>query len=242
MKDFFLVIPARLGSTRFPNKVFYKIKKKTILEWIYLKCKKIIDKKNIYIVTENTEILEFCKKKKINCFLTKKTLTGTDKIFEFSKYFKAKFYLNVQCDEIFFDLSGLMKLLKEAKKNTNKVINCYTKITNKNEYVSKNVPKMVFDKNSYLLYSSRGAIPSNKSSKFQIAFKQVCLYSFPYKQLQLFGNFNKKTKFENLEDIEINRFLELGQKVLLLKTKGSRRSIDTPEDYNFAKKNFNKFY
>lgn len=242
MKDFYLVIPARLESSRLPNKVMLTIKKKTILEWIYLKCRKTINKKNIYILTENIEIVDFCKQKKINCFLTKKTLTGTDKIFEFSKFYKAKFYINVQGDEIFFDTKSLKKIIYTAKKNPRKLLNCYTEIKNKKEYFSQNVPKMVFDSNSNLLYSSRAPIPSNKLKKFIMAYKQVCIYSFPYRELQYFGKLKKKTRFENFEDIEINRFIELGFKVLLIKSKGSIRAIDTIEDYRFAKKNFKKFY
>ena len=242
MRNFYLVIPVRLESSRLPKKVMFEIKKKTILEWIYLKCQKSVNKKYIYILTQNKEIVTFCKEKKINCFLTKKTLTGTDKIFEFSKFYKAKFYINVQGDEIFFDTKLLKKVISFAKKNPSKLINCYAEIRDKKEYFSQNVPKMVFDINSNLLYSSRAPIPMNKSGEFSKAYKQVCIYSFPLKQLKHFGKLKKKTKFENIEDIEINRFLELGFKILLIKSKGSIRAIDTIEDYRFAKKNFENYY
>jgi len=242
MKDFYLIIPVRLESSRLPRKVMYLIKEKTILEWIYLKCLKCVKKENIYVVTEDKEVLNFCKNKNINSFLTKKTLTGTDKIYEFSKFKKAKFYINVQGDEIFFDINSLKKLIITAKKNPKKIINCYTKIEDEREYFSPNVPKMVFDKKSFLMYSSRAPVPSNKMHKFIEAYKQVCLYSFPHKQLSEFGTLKKKTKFEKIEDIEINRFLEMSYKVLLIQTKGSNRAIDTLSDYKYAKKNFSQFY
>ena len=242
MKEFYLIIPVRLASSRLPRKVMYLIKQRTILEWIYLKCLKCVKKENIYVVTEDKEVINFCNSKNINSFLTKKTLTGTDKIYEFSKIKKAKFYINVQGDEIFFDKNALKKLINTAKKNPKRIINCYTKIIDEKEYISPNVPKMVFDKKSFLMYSSRAAIPSNKLNKFIEAYKQVCLYSFPYKQLNEFGILQKKTKFEKIEDIEINRFLEMCFKVLLIQTNGSNRAIDTLSDYKFAKKNFSKFY
>ena len=242
MNNFYLVIPVRLASTRLPNKVMYKIGGKTILEWIYLKCLKCVNRKNIFVLTEDKEVISFCNSKKIQSILNKKTKTGTDKIYEFSKARKAKFYLNVQGDEIFFSTKALKRLIISAKKNNDTIINCYTKISNNEEYLSRNVPKMVFDRNGYLLYASRGPIPSSKVDIFNNSFKQVCLYSFPYKQLQKFGSMKNKTQFEKFEDIEILRFLELGFKVLLIRSEGSNRAIDTIQDYNFAKKNFKKFY
>ena len=72
MNNFYLVIPVRLASTRLPNKVMYKIGGKTILEWIYLKCLKCVNRKNIFVLTEDKEVISFCNSKKIQSFLTKK--------------------------------------------------------------------------------------------------------------------------------------------------------------------------
>ena len=38
--------------------------------------------------------------------------------------------------------------------------------------------------------------------------KQVCIYGFTKKELEKFHGFGKKTNLEELEDIEILRFLE----------------------------------
>ena len=80
------------------------------------------------------------------------------------------------------------------------------KLIKKSDYINLNVPKLVFDNKLNLMYMSRGKIPSNKTNKFFCAYKQVCIYSFPYDQLKKFGSKKNKTKFENIEDIEILRF------------------------------------
>ena len=46
---------------------------------------------------------------------------------------------------------------------------------------------------------------------------------------------NKKTPIENIEDIEILRFLELGFKVKMIKMSDKSLSVDNPEDLEKAK-------
>ena len=70
----------------------------------------------------------------------------------------------------------------------------------------------------------------NKFNKFNFAYKQVCIYSFPYKILKKFGKKKIKSKFENSEDIEILRFLELGINVKMLKLSNSSIGVDTKKD------------
>ena len=66
---------------------------------------------------------------------SKNCLTGTDRIAEVAKKYKAKFYLNVQGDEPICNTSDIKKLLRYAKKYPNKIINGYTKITNKKIFI-----------------------------------------------------------------------------------------------------------
>ncbi len=68
-----IVIQARTGSKRLPNKLFYKIGNKTILEHIIYSLKKTKLLKNTIVATTNLnqdkKIVNFCKKKKIKIFL-----------------------------------------------------------------------------------------------------------------------------------------------------------------------------
>jgi 3-deoxy-manno-octulosonate cytidylyltransferase (CMP-KDO synthetase) len=51
------VIPARLASTRFPNKVLAKIGKKTLLQMVYEQIKSVGCVDKIYIATCDEEII-----------------------------------------------------------------------------------------------------------------------------------------------------------------------------------------
>ena len=66
------------------------------------------------------------------------------------------------------------------------------------------------------------------------AMQQVCIYGFFRHHLERFMNQKIKTKFEESEDIEILRFIEMGIAVRMLELEGSPIHVDTPEDLERA--------
>ena len=179
--------------------------------------------------------------KQFQSFLNKrKCLTGTDRLPELARKIKRKFYFNVQGDEIFFSTSALKKIINETVRLKKNITNGMTKIKNIKEFISLSVPKVVTNNKDYLLYMSRSPIPGNKNKKFVSGYKQVCIYGFPRKSILTLNKFKSKTKNENIEDIEILRFLDLGEKVKMIKVNGSKLAIDTYKDFNEAKKCYYK--
>jgi|TARA_Y100000389_G_C17465886_1_gene525496 3-deoxy-manno-octulosonate cytidylyltransferase (CMP-KDO synthetase) len=236
MKKFFVVIPARLKSTRLPNKPLIKIKGKELILRTYEQCVKAVNKKQIIVATDSQKILNFCKKNNINGIITsKKCLTGTDRVAQVAKKIKADFYINLQGDEPFFNPKDLKKIINYALKNPNQIVNGYSNINDKISFRNPSIPKVVFDKNNYLIYMSRAAIPTTKKNDFKKAWRQICVYSFPRKVL-LKSNRSKKTPIEQIEDIEILNFIENGYKVKMLKLSNSSLAIDTPQDLKKAEK------
>jgi 3-deoxy-manno-octulosonate cytidylyltransferase (CMP-KDO synthetase) len=236
MKTFIVVLPARMGSTRLNGKPLINIGGLPMIIRTYYQCLKAVDKKLIYVATDSDEIKNICEHYDVQCILTsEKCLTGTDRVAEVSKKIKAKFYINVQGDEPFFNPNDLKKLIIFAKKNPKDVINGYTEIKNKKFFESQSIPKVVFDKNNNLIYMSRAPIPSNKKKNFKIGWRQVCAYSFPIKSLEFFSKFKKKTIIESIEDIEILRFIENGIKVKMIKMSDKSISIDEKDDLDKAK-------
>jgi 3-deoxy-manno-octulosonate cytidylyltransferase (CMP-KDO synthetase) len=241
MLDYILVIPARLQSTRLPNKLLIKINKKTVLERVWEKCVKAVGKKKVYVATGDKKILDFCKIMKINTVLTSKNcLTGTDRIYEVSKKIIARIYINVQGDEIFVRPKSIKKVINYCKKNRNNfVVNAYTDIKNEEEFRSSSVPKIIIDNKNNLLFVTRSPSPTNKKFNFIKAFKQVCIYAYPRNSLLKLKK-NKKSFLERIEDIEILRFVENGIKVKMIKVQGSELAIDEKKDVIAAIKLFDK--
>ena len=233
---YIVVIPARYKSKRLPGKPLANIGGLPMIVRTYNQCAKVISKDKIVVATDNLKIKNVCDEHNIKSIITSnKCLTGTDRVAEVAKKIKCNFYINVQGDEPFFNPNDLKILIKEAEKKPNEVINGYTEIKNKKLFFNSSIPKVVFDKNGYLLYMSRGPIPSNKALEFRKAWRQVCAYSFPRKALIDFTKTKNKTPIELLEDIEILRFLENGYKVKMIKMSNKSLAVDNNEDLEKAK-------
>ena len=232
MRDFILVIPARLESTRLPRKLLIKVEGKTIIERTFncaLSALKQRDK--IFVATDSNEIEQHCISFGANVVLTSRNcLTGTDRVAEVADKIKAKQYINLQGDEPIFPEKELCFFIKEAMKYPDDVSTAITKIKNENDYRNLSIPKMVFSNSKRLLYSSRASIPANKRNFFKEGYKHVCVYAFNKKHLAAFKNHPEKTYFELIEDLEINRFLELDIPVNCIELNKSGKAIDTSED------------
>ena len=232
---YLVVIPARYKSERLPGKPLLNIGGIPMVVRTYNQCIKVVNKDKVIVATDSHKIKKVCDKYKINSIMTsEKCLTGTDRVAEVAKKINCKFYINVQGDEPFFNPADLKKLIKAAIKSPNVIINGYTEIKDKELFFNNTIPKLVFDKKSYLLYMSRAPIPANKKYDFQQGWRQVCAYSFPKKELLVFTKNKKKTKIEFYEDIEILRFLELGRKVKMIKMSNKSLSVDTQDDLDKA--------
>lgn len=239
--EYLLVIPVRLQSSRLPNKPLIDFNGIPMIIATAINCAKVVPKKNIIIATDSVKIKKLSKKYDFNCIITsKKCLTGTDRVAEVAKKIKKKYYINLQGDEPIFDLKDIKKFLNFAKKNKTAVLNGYCTIKSKKEFESTNTPKVVFDNANRLLYMSRSTVPGNKNRDFICGFRQVCIYSFPRKKLFTFIEKKEKTFFEKIEDIEILRFLEIGEVVKMIKLSSNSISVDTKEDYIKALKIYKK--
>ncbi len=237
MDDYLVVIPARYNSKRLPGKPLININGIPMIIRTYNQCKKAVPETKIIVATDNKKIKKICNNFKIKSIITStKCLTGTDRLAEVAKKIKKKFYINVQGDEPICNPLDIKKIIEHAKRSPNQIINGYTRIKNKEMFNSPNIPKVVFDKNENLLYMSRAPIPSNKKKAFIKAWRQVCIYSFPYKCLKDFSSVKKKSLLESIEDLELNRFIEMGYKVKMLKMSDKSLAVDTATDLRKVRK------
>ena len=83
---YYLIIPARYNSKRFPGKPLADICGTPMIIRTYNQCKKVVPESKILIATDDLRIKKVCEKKHINVIMTsKKCLTGTDRIAEVAK-------------------------------------------------------------------------------------------------------------------------------------------------------------
>lgn len=224
-----ILIPARYNSSRFKGKPLKKIFGKEMVVRVAEQCAKAVNKKNIFIVTDSYKIRRVAKNNDFNVIMSPKYLsTGTDRIAYAARKLKSKIFINVQGDEPLIQPRDIKKIINEKKKYSNYVICGYAVEKNFSKVKDKNTIKAVMTQNKDLIYFSRSVIPGKKK-KDNITFnKQVCIYAFSRKQLQIFSR-SKRSSLESIEDIELLRFLDLGIKIKLVKVSPSI-SVDIPKN------------
>jgi len=231
MRDYVVVIPARLGSTRLDRKPLAEICGKPMIIHTYFRALEATPAENIFIATDSEEIKRICQSYNANVVMTSESCkTGTDRVAEFATKIEAKAYINLQGDEPLMDANNIRKVIKLAKENPKSIINGWTEITSSEEYYSRNIPKVAVKKNGTLMYMSRSPIPGSKNNEFCRAKKQVCVYSFPNEALSWLRINPSKTNIEEIEDIEILRFIESDWPVQMTELQGYSIAVDTRED------------
>lgn len=230
-KSFLVVIPARMSSKRLPNKPMRKIAGISMIRRTYNQALLAVkDSSLIIVATDSEEIKEEIEAHGGRAVLTSSNcLTGTDRVREVSLSQSADIYINLQGDEPIFPVSSLIQFIDYARNCESKICTGIYRLENEDEFRSLNVPKMVVTKNYKLMYSSRAPIPSNKEGIFKGGYKHICIYSFTKDMLELYAS-PSKTKVEEIEDLEINRFLERGQEVQCVELIKAGIAVDTIED------------
>ena len=135
--------------------------------------------------------------------------------------------------------NNLILFIKKALKFNKSICIGRSRIST-SSFLNKNIPKVVCDEFNNLIYISRAPIPSSKKKISSENFGQVNLYSYPSKFLNS-KLLNKKSKLEEIEDIEVIRFLEKGEKIKVIDLISNNHPVDIPSDIkiveNILKKN-----
>ena len=226
-----VVIPARFQSSRFPGKPLVDINGKPMIQHVWEKCISAVDKKLVYIATDNQKIATVCQNFGANVVMTSDTCkTGTDRVAEANLQLNFDFLINVQGDEPLVNPADINKVISEYLNHPGQVINAMCPIASEDEFRSLNVPKIVVTSSSRLMYMSRSPIPITKTNDFKKSFKQVCIYAFSKEHLVFFSGFEQKMPIEEIEDIEILRFLENDIPVRMVEVEAGSVAVDIPAD------------
>ncbi len=234
------VIPARMGSSRFPGKPLKLISGMPMIEHVYKRSLLCTSLNELYVATCDLEI-----KKVVESFGGKVIMTSynhercTDRIAEAISDIDCDIVVNIQGDEVLVNPEMISNSIDELKKKniSYKTVNNVSKIFNKEEFEDPNNVKVVFNKNKEALYFSREPIPNNiKNYDYgYYGYKQVCIISFTKDYLFEFNSL-KQTALEVSESIDMLRCLENGHKVKIVETEFLNWSVDTKTDLEHVNK------
>ncbi len=229
--NYLIVIPARLGSTRLPNKPLIDILGKSLIQRTYEQVLKVVPNEKILVATDSVDIVTHLKTLGYNSELTSnECLTGTDRVAEIAQKYNFDYYINVQGDEPIINPLDIQLMINCLASANGKILNGFTEITDASDFYSVTIPKVVVRPDGRLLYMSRSPIPGNKKNVFNRSWRQICIYAFPKQALLEFQTQKQKTTLEEIEDIEILRFLEMGYDVQMVEMSNESIAVDTAED------------
>ena len=115
------IIQARSSSKRFPKKIFRKIKKRTLIEMVIRRLKKVKKIKKIIVATSNKpsddKLANYLKKKKINLYRGKLN-DVTDRLYNASA--GNNYFIRINGDSPLIDPSLINKMIKIFKEKKTK--------------------------------------------------------------------------------------------------------------------------
>lgn len=233
------VIPARYQSSRFEGKPLAEICGKLMIERVYLQALKVKEFDTVYVATDDKRIYDACVSRNVNCIMTSSShRTGTDRIGEVARKIPADLYVNIQGDEPLIEPETIRKAILpfiENPKTDIQVTNLMTEIHDPVDLINDTVPKVIASKEGRGVYLTRSAAPFPKGSINAKYYKQVCVYGFTPEALDFYCKYGEKygkAKIEEIEDIEILRFIENGYRVQYIEVASDTIAVDTPNDLN----------
>jgi 3-deoxy-manno-octulosonate cytidylyltransferase (CMP-KDO synthetase) len=226
-----VVIPARLGSYRFPQKSLTKILGIPMIIHVMKRAELCDFIDNVYVATPDDEIADCVFKYGGNAILTEtECKRGSDRVYEAYKKVGGDVIVNLQGDEPLVT-PGMLKIAIETLLDDTSLscVNLFRYI-NHEEAKDKNESKVVTDPNGIALYYSREPVPTTWLGDNKIKYKaEVAIMPFTSKSLVDFS----KLPFGELEEIESNdmlRFVEHGRKVKIVESPDLTLSVDVPND------------
>jgi 3-deoxy-manno-octulosonate cytidylyltransferase (CMP-KDO synthetase) len=232
------IIPARMGSSRFPGKPMSKIHGTPMIGHCYYRTKMCEDLLDTYVATCDKEIHDYILSIGGNSVMTSDMHErATDRTAEAMLKIENEIgeqidiVVMVQGDEPMVVPEMISQSLKPFKENSSiNVVNLMAHMETVNEFEDPNEVKVVIDNNNDALYFSREPIPSRKKGYTNVSMlKQVCIIPFKRDYILRFNEM-KETELEKIESVDMMRILENGDKVHMVMTDFNSFSVDTEDD------------
>ena len=238
--NFWVVIPARLKSTRFPEKMLANIMGKSMISRVIEKAM-ISGASRVIVATDSEKIKSAISTYNAECIMTSGDHpSGSDRICE------ALEKAGADCNQVVVNLQGdeplinpdTVKHLAILKTNCREdVTTVVSRFESAEEIVSPDCVKVVTTECGQALYFSRAMIPFDRDASTASAntkessyLKHIGIYSFYAGSLEEYVA-NGECNLEKLEKLEQLRWLWMGKKIKVLRDDFSGSTgIDTPED------------
>ncbi len=227
------IIPARMGSTRFPGKPLANLLGRTMIEHVY---KRVALSKFIsetYIATCDEAIRQAATAFGAPVIMTSDSHErASDRVAEAIANIEGDLIVMVQGDEPMTHPEMIDTAVKPFERDSQLgCVNLVRRIEQEADYNDINTIKVVMNQQGDALYMSRQSIPTVSKAGFSAtqAYKQVCIIPFRRDVLLQYTQL-PPTPLEKLESIDMLRLLEHGYRVRMIETQYNSQAVDTEAD------------
>ena len=238
---FTVIIPARLASTRLPNKPLADLGGKPMVVRVAERAR-ASGASRIIVATDHPDILAACAAHGVEACMTRADHpSGTDRIAEVARLLGLapdEVVVNLQGDEPLIDPALLAACVARIRDGV-PMATCAHPITDVADVFNPNVVKVVLDKAGRALYFSRATIPWHRdafaASRDAVPagyapLRHIGLYAYSNRFLQAYPAL-ESAPLETIEALEQLRVLWHGYPIAVhLTDSAPPGGVDTPED------------
>lgn len=242
------MIPARLASTRLPNKVLLDIGGKPMIQHVYERACQARYIQEVIVATDSEEVRQAVQGFGGQAVLTSAAhASGTDRLAEVAARRECDLIVNIQGDEPLVQPEIIEAAIEPFfQENSLRMSTIASPIHTLAEHLDPAAVKVVVDQQGYALYFSRSPIPYfrlppgvewdeqaprvHPQSGLQ-PLKHIGLYVYTRETLLWMASL-PRTPLETTESLEQLRALENGCRIRVVIVDYSPIGVDTPEDLN----------
>lgn len=232
------IIPARLASTRFPDKPLAPILGMPMIGHVYHRCCLAESLDAVWVATCDEPIADYVVSIGGRAVMTSdsherasdRAAEAVLKIEE-SGGTRVDWVALIQGDEPMIVPAMIDALVRSALGDEGaEYVNLVERIATQEEFEDPNTVKIVADLQGYAMYLSREPIPSRKKYTGDVPMlKQLGMIMFERDALLAYAAM-EPTPLEIIESVDMDRLLEHGKRLKLVETTVSTKAVDTPED------------
>lgn len=236
----YVVIPARLASTRLPRKLLLSETGKPLLQHTYEAATRAARPSGLVVAADHDEIATAVRDFGGEVLMTSPACaSGTDRVAEVARHLpEVDILVNVQGDEPELPGSSIDCVIELLEANPDLVMaTLATPIRDRAVLEDPSCVKVVFNEHGRALYFSRSPIPHAREWRDDLLdaepalfYLHIGLYAYRRDFLLRLAEL-PRTPLERLENLEQLRVLENGYSIGVGVVHERTVGIDTPEDY-----------
>jgi len=234
------IVPARLASTRLPNKPLYPILGRPLIEWVWRRVEAMEVLDAAVVATDAEEVAEVCRRLGAPVELTASDHpSGTDRVAEVARrgsYSNYPIVANIQGDEPLLKEAHLEAAISLVRDEGWPIGTCATPLVDPDARSDADVVKVVRGTNARALYFSRAKVPYKRDGKpgeedlaREPFLRHVGIYACSREGLDRWVAL-APTPLERLEKLEQLRPLEAGLRIGVALVGPVDPGVDTPAD------------